>query len=78
MATIESLLNMLANETQFEFIIEQLMLPAYETPLSDYVCAIVGLESPWYNEIYTYLHTQYMSPDLSRNQKKTFIRQASR
>lgn len=38
----------------------------------------MGLESPWYNEIYTYLHTQYMSSDLSRNQKKILIRQASR
>lgn len=78
MTTIGSLLNMPASETQFEFIIEQLMLVAYETPLLEYVCAIVGPESPWYNKIYTYLHTQYMSPYLSRNQKKTFIRQASR
>lgn len=78
MVTIGSLLNMPANETQFEFNIEQLMLPGYETPLTEYICAIVGPESPWYNEIYTYLHTQYMSPDLSRNQKKTYIRQASR
>lgn len=54
------------------------MLSAYETPPTEYVCAIVGPESPWYNEIYTYLHTQYMSPDLSRNQKNTLICQASR
>lgn len=54
------------------------MVPTYEIPSSKYVCVIVGPESPWYNEIYTYLHNQYMSPDLSRNQKKTLIRQVSR
>lgn len=44
----------------------------------EYVCVIVGPESPWYQEIYAYLYDQYMSPDLPSNQRKTFIRQVSR
>lgn len=57
MATVGSLLNMPNNETQLEFIVEQLMIQAYEIPSLEYICEIVGLESPWYNEIYAYLHT---------------------
>lgn len=54
------------------------MVPTYKIPSFEYVCMIVGPESPWYREVYAYLHDQYMSPNLSCNQQKTLIRQASR
>lgn len=78
MAIVGSLPNMPNNGTQFEFMVEQLIVPSYEISTSEYVCAIVGLESPWYQEIYAYLHDQHMPPNLSPNQRKTFIRQATR
>ncbi|XP_057849976.1 uncharacterized protein LOC131060672 [Cryptomeria japonica] len=78
MAMVGYLLNMPNNGTQFEFIVEQLMVPTYEIPSSEYVCMIVEPESLGYREVYAYLHDQYMSLDLSRNQRKTLIRQASR
>lgn len=54
------------------------MVPMYEISSSEYVCMIVEPESPWYKEVYSYLHDQYMSLDLSCNQRKTLIRQAIR
>lgn len=54
------------------------MVPSYEIPTLEYVCAVVEPESPWYQEIYKYLHDQYMPLNLSSNQRKTFIRQATR
>lgn len=78
MAIVGSLLYMPNNEIQFKFIVEQFMVPVYEIPSLEYVCVTVCPKSPWYNEIYTYLHNQYMSPNLSSNQKKTLIHQASR
>lgn len=54
------------------------MIASYEIPSFGYVCIIMGPESPWYNEAYAYLHDQYMSPDLSKNQRKTLIHQAFR
>lgn len=46
MATARSLLDMLNNETQFEFVAEKLMVSSYEIPDSKYICVIVGPKSP--------------------------------
>lgn len=78
MATIGSLLDVPNNGTQFEFVVEQLMVPSYEIPTSEYICAIIGPESPWYKEIYAYLQDQQMPPSLLTNKMKSFKRQATR
>lgn len=57
MVTVGSLLDMPNNETHIlSFIVEQLMVLAYEIPSSKYVCMIVGPKSSWYNDIYAYQH----------------------
>lgn len=55
METIGSLPDMSNNVTQFEFIVEQLIVLAYEIPPSEYTCVIVGLKSLWHIDIYAYL-----------------------
>eukprot|EP01018_Ginkgo_biloba_P025647 Gb_33250 [translate_table: standard] len=54
------------------------MIPTYDVPKSKMVCEIVGPNSPWYNDIYTYLHDHILPLDLSRKQRKSFIQGASR
>eukprot|EP01018_Ginkgo_biloba_P004011 Gb_36859 [translate_table: standard] len=78
MATIGSLLEMQQNTRQCQFLVEQLMIPAYDVPKSEMVCEIVGPNSPWYHYIYTYLHNHILPLDLSRKQRKSFIQHASR
>lgn len=78
MATVGYLLDILSNVTHFEFLVEKLMVLSYEIPLSKCVCVIVGPNSLQYKDIYAYLHDNYLSPNLSYNQHKTLIRQASK
>eukprot|EP01018_Ginkgo_biloba_P005988 Gb_40582 [translate_table: standard] len=78
MATIGSLLEMQQNTRQCQFLVEQLMIPAYDVPKSKMVCEIVGPNSPWYHDIYTYLHDHILPLDLSHKQRKSFIQRASR
>ncbi|GLJ26651.1 hypothetical protein SUGI_0518290 [Cryptomeria japonica] len=42
------------------------------------ICRLVGSESPWYGEFYTYLRDHTLPPNQSNNQRKTFIRQTAR
>lgn len=42
------------------------------------VCGIMGPASPWYQDIYAYLHDNILPPDLTRNQLKSFIQHSSR
>ncbi|GLJ53605.1 hypothetical protein SUGI_1143560 [Cryptomeria japonica] len=78
MATIASLLNLPQNSTRYEFLVEQLWIPAYDIPESKMICCLVGSESPWYGEFYTYLRDHTLPPNQSNNQRKIFIRQTAR
>jgi hypothetical protein len=73
MATISSLLDIPKNVSQFEFLVEQLLIPAYDIPESEMVCKLVGSNSPWYQDIYDYLKSQTLPSNLSNNQRKSFI-----
>eukprot|EP01018_Ginkgo_biloba_P037540 Gb_24937 [translate_table: standard] len=53
------------------------MIPTYDVPESKMVCEIVGPNSPWYHNIYTYLHDHILPLDLSHKQRKSFIQRAS-
>eukprot|EP01018_Ginkgo_biloba_P009220 Gb_23142 [translate_table: standard] len=54
------------------------MIPAYDVLELKMVCEIVGPNSPWYHDIYTYLHDHILLLDLSHKQIKSFIQCASR
>lgn len=54
------------------------MVSSYEIPTFEYAYIQVGPKSPWYQEVYAYPHDQYIPLDLSSNQRKTLICQASR
>ena len=65
MATIGSLLEMSFEATEYEFLVEQLHEPTYESDESIWVCVLVGPQSPWYHEIHTYLLNSIISPHLT-------------
>lgn len=46
MATIASLLDLPQNSTRYEFLVEQLWIPAYDIPESEMICRLVSSESP--------------------------------
>lgn len=73
MAMIGSLIDMLKNRTKCEFLVEKLLIPAYDILETKMVCAIMDPASPWYQDIYTYLHDHTLPPNLTQNQHKTFI-----
>ena len=62
---------------QYQFLVEQLMIPAYDFLDSDRVCEIVGPNSSWYHNIYAYLHDHILPLDLSCNPIKYFIQHTS-
>lgn len=78
METIGSLLDIPNNVSQFEFLVEQLLIPTFYIPESEMVYELVGSNSPWYQEIYDCLHDHIISLDLFGNQHKTFIHKASK
>ena len=73
MATIASMIYMLEYSPKCEFLVENLFTPAYEQNDSELVCEIVGPESPWYANIFSYLHHKTIPLALTPNQSKTFI-----
>lgn len=78
MATIASLLDLPHNSTGCEFLVEQLLIPAYDISKSEMVCQLICLDFPWYGEFYAYLRDQILPPNQSNNQCKTFICQSTR
>ena len=46
MATIASMIDMPHNIERCEFLVEQLLIPAFELPQSEFVCKLVGPNSP--------------------------------
>lgn len=55
MATIGSLLDILKNIAKHELLVDQLLIPSFEVPESEWVCEIVGPSDLWYDKIFTYL-----------------------
>ena len=73
MATIAFMIAMPEYSPKCEFLIENLFLPTNEQPELELVCEIVSLESPWYFDIFSYLHHKTIPIALSKNQSKAFI-----
>jgi len=65
MASVGSLIDMPANTQKCEFVIEQLLIPAVDVPVTEIICELVGPNSPWYEDIYEYLKNKTFPPDLS-------------
>ena len=78
MDTIPSMIAMPDYSPKCEFLIENIFTPTYEKNDSELLCEIVGLESPWYIDIFSYLHYKTIPITLTPNQSKTFIRRAAR
>lgn len=78
MATIASMLDIPQNVDKCEFLVEQLLILAFEFPQSNLMCEIVGPNSSWYQDIYNYLKSQTLPLNLSKNQCRSFIHEASR
>ncbi|GLJ16331.1 hypothetical protein SUGI_0276020 [Cryptomeria japonica] len=77
MATIASLIDLPPNKTRYEFLVDNLLVPSYEIMPTEMIC-VVGPESQLYGSIFTYLRDNTLPPDLSNNQRRTFIHQSSR
>ena len=73
MATIASMIVMSEYIPKCEFLVENIFTPAYEKIDSELVCEIVGPKSPWYTNIFSYLHQKTILIALTPNQSKTFI-----
>ena len=56
MDTITYMIDMTQNVEQYEFLVEKILIPAFKLPQSKFVCELVGPNSPWYQDIYDYLH----------------------
>lgn len=78
MDTIASMIDMPQNVKCCEFLVEQLLIPSFEISQSKFVCEFVGPNSPWYQDIYDYLHAQILPPNSSKNKCWAFICQAAR
>lgn len=78
MATITSMINKPQNVECCEFLIKQLLILAFELSQFEFMCELVGPNSPQYKDIYNYLHAQILPPNLSKNEHRAFIRQATR
>lgn len=77
MATLASLLQTQENQERFEFLVEEFFYPAHNCPNSQTICHLVGHDSSHYGQTYTYLKDNILPPNLSKNQKRNFIRQSS-
>lgn len=73
MATIGSLLQMLVNSKKCEFLVDYLLVSAYDVPDSKMFCVLVGTDSPWYQETFTYILDSTITPHLTKTQQQTFI-----
>ena len=73
MATIASMIAMPEYSPKCEFLVENLLTPAYEQNDSELVCEIVDPKSPWYTDIFSYLCHKTIPIALTPNQSKTFI-----
>ena len=77
MATLASILQLQEYESYFEFLVEELCYPAYDSPNNQVINIVVGHDSSWYTTIFSYLRDQVMPDNLSCNEKCQLICNAS-
>ena len=69
MATLASILQLQEHESRFEFLVEELRQPTYDSPNNQVIYTIVGHDSSSYADIFSYLCDQILPENLTRNQK---------
>ena len=77
MATLASILQLQEHESRFEFLVEELRHPAYDSSDNQVICTVVGHDSSRYAPIFSYLRDQVIPETLTRNQKRQLLRNAS-
>lgn len=78
METIGSLLDIQSNMPQYEFLVEKILVPTFDILKMEMVCELVGFDSPWYKEIFYYLHNNIILTNLSTNEYRIFIHKSTR
>ena len=69
MATLVSILQLQEHESRFEFLVEELCHPAYNSSDNQVICTVVGHDSSRYVAIFSYLCDQVIPKILTHNQK---------
>ena len=77
MVTLASILQLQEHESCFEFLVEELRQPTYDSPDNQVICTVVGHDSSHYANIFSYLHDQILPKNLTCNQKFQFLRNVS-
>lgn len=67
MATLASILQLEEHELRYEFLVEEMCYPAYDSPDNRVICTITGHDSSHCANIYYYLYYQIIPDDLTRN-----------
>lgn len=77
MATLASILQLQEHELRFEFLVEELCHPTYDSSDNQVICTIVGNDSSRYATIFSYLHDQVIPETHTCKQKCQLLRNAS-
>jgi len=77
MATLASILQLQEHESRFEFLVEELCHPSYDSSDNQVIYTIVGHDSSRYTAIFSYLYDQVIPKTLTHNQKCQLICNAS-
>ena len=70
MATLASIPQLQESNFRFEFLVEELHYPAYDSPETQIICSIIRHDSSRYNHIYSYLRDQIILENLTCNEKR--------
>ena len=77
MATLASILWLKEHDSCFEFLVEELCYPAYDSPDNQVIHTVVSHDSSWYATIYSYHWHQIILDNLTHNEKFQLIHNAS-
>ena len=77
MDTLASLLQLEQHESRFEFLVEELHHPIYDSQESHVICTLVGHETSHYGAIYSYLYDSIILETFNQFEGRNLIRNAS-
>ena len=77
MATLASLLQLEQHESRFEFLVEELHHPIYDSQEIHVICTLVGHESSRYGAIYLYICDGIIPKTFNWSKHRNLIRNAS-
>lgn len=78
MAKIIYLLRIPQGKNDMPLFVEHLTVPAYGMPKTYLVCEVVGPLSPWYLDIFNYLHDATFPPNITHSKKCNLIQHIAR